>query len=72
LAEKITALFIRHIKRPGRYADGRNLYLQVRKSTRKIASDHVTKSWLFLYSLLGKDTWMGLGSHPDVTLAEAA
>lgn len=71
MAEKITALFIRHIKRPGRYADGRNLYLQVRKSTRKFASNHVTKSWLFRYSLLGKHTWIGLGPYPDVTLAEA-
>jgi len=71
LAERITALFVRHIKRPGRCADGRNLYLQVRRSTRKVATDAVTKSWLFRYSRFGKDTWMGLGPYPDVTLAEA-
>ena len=71
MAERITALFVRHIKRPGRCADGRNLYLQVRRSTRKVATDAVTKSWLFRYSRFGKDTWMGLGPYPDVTLAEA-
>ncbi len=71
MAERITALFVKHSKRPGKYADGGNLYLQVRKSTRKIETDAVTKSWLFRYSQFGKDTWMGLGPYPDVTLAEA-
>lgn len=71
LAEKITALFVRHIKRPGRYCDGRNLYLQVRKSTRKVPTDAVTKSWVFRYVRFGKNTWMGLGPYPDVSLAEA-
>jgi hypothetical protein len=71
LAEKITALFVRHIKRPGRYCDGRDLYLQVRKSTRKIPTDAVTKSWVFRYVRFGKNTWMGLGPYPDVSMAEA-
>jgi len=71
LAERITALFVRHVKRPGRYSDGRNLYLQVRKSTRKIPGDDVNKSWVFRYARFGKDTWMGLGPYPDVTLSEA-
>ena len=71
MAEKITALFVKHIDRPGKYGDGGNLYLQVRKSTRKIPSDAVTKSWLFRYSRFGKEVWMGLGPYPDVSLAEA-
>jgi len=71
LAEKFTALFVKHIKRPGKYPDGGNLYLKVRKSTRKIKTDAVTKSWLFRYSRFGKDTWLGLGPYPDVTLSEA-
>ena len=71
MAERITALFVRHVKRPGRYSDGRNLYLQVRKSTRKIPGDDVNKSWVFRYARFGKDTWMGLGPYPDVTLSEA-
>ena len=71
MAEKFTALFVKHIKRPGKYPDGGNLYLKVRKSTRKIKTDAVTKSWLFRYSRFGKDTWLGLGPYPDVTLSEA-
>ena len=71
MAEKIAALFVKHVSRPGKYADGGNLYLQVRKSTRKIPSDDVTKSWLFRYSRFGRDTWMGLGPYPDVSLSEA-
>jgi len=71
LAEKIAALFVKHVSRVGKYADGGNLYLQVRKSTRKSPSDAVTKSWLFRYSQFGRDTWMGLGPYPDVSLSEA-
>lgn len=71
MAEKIAALFVRHVSRPGKYADGGNLYLQVRKSTRKVPSDDVTKCWLFRYSRFGRDTWIGLGPYPDVSLSEA-
>jgi len=71
LAERFTVLFVKHIKRPGKYPDGGNLYLKVRKSTRKIKTDAVTKSWLFRYSRFGKETWMGLGPYPDVSLSEA-
>jgi integrase len=71
LAEKIAALFVKHVSRPGKYSDGGNLYLQVRKATRKSPSDDVTKSWLFRYARFGKDTWMGLGPYPDVSLSEA-
>ena len=71
LAEKITALFVRHIKRQGRYCDGGNLYLQVRLSTSKTSPDAVNKSWAFRYVRHDKQTWMGLGPYPDVSLAEA-
>ena len=71
LAEKITALFVRHIKRPGRYCDGGNLYLQVRRSTSKKSPDSVNKSWTFRYVRHDKQTWMGLGLYPDISLAEA-
>lgn len=71
LAEKITALFVRHIKRPGRYCDGGNLYLQVRRSASKTSPDSVNKSWAFRYVRHDKQTWMGLGPYPDVSLAEA-
>jgi len=71
LAEKITPLFVRHIKRPGRYCDGGNLYLQVRRSTSRKSPDSVNKSWAFRYVRHEKQTWMGLGPYPDVSLAEA-
>jgi len=71
LAERITALFVKHSQRPGKYPDGGNLYLQIRKSTRNIENNAVTKSWLFRYSRFGKDTWLGLGPYPDVTLSAA-
>ena len=58
-------------KRPGQYPDGGNLYLQVSKSTRQNRPNAVTKSWLFRYSRFGKDTWLGLGPYPDVTLSDA-
>lgn len=71
MAEKIAVLLAKHVSRPGKYGDGGNLYLRVRKSTRKIPSDDVTKSWLFRYSRFGREVWMGLGPYPDVSLAEA-
>lgn len=71
LSETITALFVRQIKRPGRYCDGGNLYLQVRRSTSKKSPDSVNKSWAFRYVRDDKQTWMGLGPYPDVSLAEA-
>ena len=71
MAERITATFVKKTKRPGKYPDGGNLYLQVSQSTRKKKSNAVTKSWLFRYSRFGKDTWLGLGPYPDVSLSEA-
>jgi integrase len=71
LAEKITALFVRHIKRPGRYCDGGNLYLQVRRSNSKKSPGSLNKSWAYRYVRNDKQTWMGLGPYPDVSLAEA-
>lgn len=71
MGERITALFVRHVKRAGRYSDGRNLYLQVRQSTRKEPITTANKSWVFRYERFGKDTWMGLGPYPDVSLRDA-
>ena len=50
-------------QRPGRYADGRGLYLQVGKKS--------TKSWLLRYVIKGRERWMGLGSAVDFSLEEA-
>jgi len=71
VAEKLSALMVRTSKRPGKYPDGGNLYLQVAESTRVSGETAITKSWLFRYSRFGKDTWLGLGPYPDVSLKEA-
>jgi integrase len=61
---KLTALFVREVKKPGKYPDGGNLYLQV--------AEGGSKSWLFRYDdLNGRDRWMGLGGLDIVTLAQA-
>ena len=49
--------------KPGLYADGASLYLQVTGKT--------GRSWLFVYKWRGKRTELGLGSLQDVTLAKA-
>jgi hypothetical protein len=55
-------------RKPGRYADGGGLYLQV---TPKREGDSVTRAWLFQYSWKGKVRQMGLGSFVNVSLAQA-
>jgi integrase len=45
------------------FADGRNLYLKVNASG--------SKSWVFRYRSGRKQTDLGLGPYPDVTLADA-
>jgi Arm DNA-binding domain len=53
----------RALGRPGRYADGDGLLLQV--------GPHRRASWLFRYQRAGRTRWCGLGSFPDVSLEEA-
>ena len=51
------------IKAPGRYGDGRGLYLQITKTE--------NRSWIFRYELNGHERYMGLGPCADFTLEEA-
>jgi len=60
---RLSARKVQTATRPGRYADGQNLYLNVTASG--------ARSFVFLYKLNGKQREMGLGSAKDVTLAEA-
>src|SRR5208282_1550703 len=63
---RLTALQVQRLLKKPRatpYPDGGNLYLQVKK----VGSG----SWLFRYERDGVETWMGLGSVSDVSLAEA-
>jgi hypothetical protein len=60
---KSTALKVDRAKRPGMYADGAGLYLQV--------TSEGAKSWIYRFSLNGKAREMGLGSLSAIGLADA-
>jgi integrase len=61
--EKLSALAVSRMKEPGYYGDGAGLYLQVSKS--------LTKSWIFRFTLGGKQREMGLGALHTITLSQA-
>jgi integrase len=61
--DRLTDLKARRERAPGLHHDGRGLYLQVTTSG--------AKSWVLRYMLRGKAREMGLGSYPDVGLADA-
>jgi len=61
--EKLTALKVSRLSKPGRYADGKGLYLQITKT--------LAKSWIFRYERDGKERFMGLGPSHSVGLADA-
>jgi len=51
------------IKAPGRYGDGRGLYMQITKTQ--------NRSWVFRYEVNGRERMMGLGACADFSLEEA-
>lgn len=60
---RLSAVKVAALSKPGRYGDGLNLWLEVRADG--------GKSWVFRYKLGGKARHMGLGPLHTVTLAEA-
>jgi hypothetical protein len=60
---RLTALKVSRTIKPGMYADGGGLYLQV--------SGIGAKSWIYRYMLRGREREMGLGSLTAVSLADA-
>ena len=60
---KLTAMTVAKAKKKGFYADGGNLYLQVK--------DSGAKSWLLRFMVNGKAQAMGLGGVHSVSLPEA-
>jgi integrase len=60
---RLTAIAVQRARKPGLYADGGGLYLQL--------SGAAGRSWIFRYMLRGKAGAMGLGSVADVPLARA-
>lgn len=61
--QRLSAKTVESKRKPGYYADGGGLYLQVSPSG--------SKSWIFRYMILGKAREMGLGSLNSISLAEA-
>jgi hypothetical protein len=64
--KRLTARTVAAMKKPGRHADGGNLYLTITSTP-----SGVSKRWTFLYSLAGKQREAGFGPAAAVTLAEA-
>lgn len=64
VAERLNAMTVARLKKPGRYADGRGLYLQIKP-------DGGARSWIFRYERDGRERFMGLGPTHVVKLAEA-
>ena len=60
---RLTAQKVKSISEPGLHADGQTLYLRV--------SPNGAKSWIQRLAIRGKQTDIGLGAHPLVSLAEA-
>lgn len=63
LVEKLTPLAVSKMAKPGYYGDGAGLWLQVSLSG--------SKSWIFRFTLAGKQREMGLGAVHTVNLTEA-
>lgn len=63
LIDKLTPLAVSKMTKPGYYGDGAGLWLQVSASG--------SKSWIFRYTLAGKQREMGLGPTHTVSLAAA-
>jgi integrase len=72
---RLTAVRVQQLRKPGFYPDGGGLYLQV---TQGAAEDVVNKSWLFRFSVSDAskprkrhDRWAGLGPIGTVSLVAA-
>jgi hypothetical protein len=59
----LTAAFVRTVKEPGKYFDGRGLYLRV--------DPNGSRFWVQRIAIRGKRTELGLGSPSLVSLGEA-
>ena len=65
MATKLDVLTIKNLKKPGRYTDAiaMGLHLWVK--------DNNKRYWIYRYTMGGKQKNIGLGSYPNVTLADA-
>ena len=68
--KQLSAAFVKTVRRPGRYGDGRGghgLSLLVKPTT----TARLSKTWAQRLYIAGRAVNIGLGSYPIVTLAEA-
>jgi hypothetical protein len=63
---RLTARTIATLTRPGRHADGGNLYLLITET-----ESGLSKRWVFMFTFGGKQREAGFGLASLVTLAEA-
>src|SRR5262245_65614721 len=61
--KKLTALQVARATKPGLYSDGHGLCLQVTSPT--------ARSWIYRYTLNGRERHLGLGSAVAITLKRA-
>jgi integrase len=61
--EKLSAMKVTRLSKPGYHGDGGGLYLQI--------STKGSKSWIFRYERFGRERQMGLGPLHTVSLADA-
>ena len=63
LINRLSTTEVKSLKGPGYFSDGGGLYLRI--------ADGGSKSWVFRFTLNGRTREAGLGSYPDVSLADA-
>src|SRR6478672_9695135 len=66
--DRLSATFVRGLKKPGKYYDGGGLMLQATPTRTK---GSVSKAWLFRFQIDHRERVMGLGSARVLSLAEA-
>ena len=64
--KRLTARTVAVMTKPGRHADGQNLYLTISRTDAAIS-----KRWTFMFSFAGKQREAGFGPAAAVSLAEA-
>ena len=60
---KLNAAVVKALGKPGRHSDGNGLFLNV--------TPKGSKSWVLRYAVAGRRRDIGLGSYPEVGLADA-
>lgn len=63
IVDKLNPLLVAKTTKPGYYSDGNGLYLQVSATS--------SKSWIFRFTIKGKQREMGLGALHTISLSEA-